>query len=423
MIYETVVAPTERVSNSLELKRALLTFDRVVLFDPDDREFFPPQSFFVAMGAPPFVGMNTGPVKPLGKAPGYDDAFQKLLDEFSVAGRQGLVDVVSSYDRSSSDLFTIGAVQMGGYPLNPRFLLWAFRNIARDEEVVSTALEGDEWLFSLPDETVQELAIQSAADGGINDDPAIAPIQRPLNRENLREEFSRIGRARIASVMKTIGFCASRNMVPFLGQASTGNIANRIASRANSVMDKVTEFDPFWATRSQVMRIGHSEYIDEAVLATMPVEEVLKLRTRAWGHQAAARDEMLQSIAAISADIGDTAEFQEKAQASISAYRKEAEELEQERANLRFQIKCEVAKAVALSGSGGGAEITGLLSQLQSGIGAAATLFAGCLYAIDKIKDYGPVSQQLKAAENEFRDKAGFGLHNFYEGIKQASRA
>lgn len=422
MIYETLFSPTEYVPSSLELKRALLTFDRVLLFDPDDRDFFPPQAFTIAMGMPPIFGMNIGPVKPLGKAPGYDDAFQRLLDEFSVAGRQGLVDVVSSYDRSSSDSITIGAVQMGGYPLNPRFLLWAFRNIARDEDVVSTALEGDKWLFSLPDEIVQELAIQSAADGGINNDPAIAPIQRPLNRESLREEYSRIGRARIASAMKTIGFCASRRMVPFFGHASTGKIAARIASRANKVMDAVTEFDPFWATRSQVMRIAHSEYIDETVLAAMPVEEVLKLRSRAWGHQAAARDEMLQSIAAISAEIGDAEDFQQHAQASVLAYRKEAEELEQERKSLGFQIKCEVAKVVALTGSGGGAGLTGLLSQLQSGIGAAATLVAGCLYAIDKIKDYRPVSEQLKAAEQEFRDKAGFGLHNFYEGLKHSTR-
>ncbi|WP_206526181.1 hypothetical protein, partial [Mesorhizobium sp. M7A.F.Ca.MR.148.00.0.0] len=102
MIYETLFSPTEYVPSSLELKRALLTFDRVLLFDPDDRDFFPPQAFTIAMGMPPIFGMNIGPVKPLGKAPGYDDAFQRLLDEFSVAGRQGLVDVVSSYDRSSS---------------------------------------------------------------------------------------------------------------------------------------------------------------------------------------------------------------------------------------------------------------------------------------------------------------------------------
>ncbi len=221
----------------------------------------------IAMGMPPLLGINIGPVKPLGKAPGYDDDFQQILDEFAIAGRQGLLDVTSSYDRSSSDSVTIGSVLAGGYPLNPRFLLWAFRNVARDEDVVSAALENDQWLFSLPDEIVQELAVKSAADGGINNDPAIQPIKRALKRANLREEYSRIGRARIASVMRTIGFCASRNMVPFFGQASSGNVANRIASRANSIMDKVTEFDPFWATRSQVMRIGHSEYIDEAVFS------------------------------------------------------------------------------------------------------------------------------------------------------------
>jgi hypothetical protein len=63
----------------------------------------------------------------------------------------------------------------------------------------------------------------------------------------------------------------------------------------------------------------------------------------------------------------------------------------------------------------------GILTQLQSAIGAATTLVAGC-YAADKIKEYSPVIAQLKASENEFKDDAAFGLHNFYGRIEASSK-
>ena len=55
----------------LEIKRALLTFDKVYLADPDDRELFPPQAFMTAIGMPPIMGISVGPVRPIGKLPGY----------------------------------------------------------------------------------------------------------------------------------------------------------------------------------------------------------------------------------------------------------------------------------------------------------------------------------------------------------------
>src|SRR5437660_12569919 len=131
MIYETFIAPKERPNTALEIKRALLSFDKIYIADPNDRDLFPPQAFMTAIGMPPLMGINTGPVRPLGKVPGYDSAFDKLMSDIDIARRQGLIDVIASYDRSMSDRATIGAVLMGGYPLNAQFMLWAYRNIAR----------------------------------------------------------------------------------------------------------------------------------------------------------------------------------------------------------------------------------------------------------------------------------------------------
>lgn len=45
----TLLAPTEAVTSSLEVKRALLTYDTVYIPHPEDREFFPKKALFPMM--------------------------------------------------------------------------------------------------------------------------------------------------------------------------------------------------------------------------------------------------------------------------------------------------------------------------------------------------------------------------------------
>ena len=294
MIYETFISPTERPTTSLAIKRALLSFDKVHVADPQDRDYFPPQAFAIAMGMPPIFGFNMGPVRPLGKVPGYDAAFDQTMSEVDRARREGLVDIVASYDRTTSDQFTLGAVLLGDYPLNPNFLLWAYRTIGRDNDVLTSAIADDRALFDLPDEMIGTLGLANCrADGGINDDPALPVLVGSLAREHLRETLSNIARARVASVIKSIGLCVSKKMIPFFDDAPYGAVAGRIAARANDVIDRVSEHDPLWAGRAQVLRIAHEEYIDDEILQRMPIDHVLQLRTKAWGEQASAREEML----------------------------------------------------------------------------------------------------------------------------------
>jgi hypothetical protein len=423
LIYETFISPTETPNTARELKRALLTFDKVHITDPRDRDLFPPQALSIAMGMPPIFGFDMGPVRPLGKIPGYDNAFDKLMDEIDYARRQDLVDVISSYDLSTSEQATIGAVLLGDYPLNSAFLLWAYRNLGRDMLTLKAALEGDEYLFSLADEDISAMEVASCrADGGINDDPALPALEGSLSREVLRSQFSNIARARLASVIKTVGFCASKRMVPMFGNAAYGAVAAQIARRANDVLDKVSDHDSYWSSRAQMLKVAHAEYIDEGVLDAMSIDDVLKLRTRAWGAQANAREELMTSIADLSKEIGDGEAFFAAARDRISNYRKKAEELEVQRASLGLKIKCDITTAAAGVVSGAAGSV-GFLTQLQSAIGVGTTLLAGCIYAADKIKDYAPAVQQLKAAEAEFKYDAAFGLHNFYCSLQSVSKA
>jgi hypothetical protein len=421
MIYEAFVAPKERPNSTLEIKRALLAFDKIHIADPGDRDLFPPQAFMMAMGMPPVMGINTGPVRPLGKARDYDDAFDRLMSDVDIARRQGLIDVVSSYDRSTSDKTTIGAVLLGDYPLNPRFMLWAYRNIGRDADVIKLAIAGDNELFGLSDDEIRSMEVANcSADGGINNDPALPLLEGNLAREDLRTTLSNIARARLGSVIKTIGFCVSKKMIPCFGESSYSALANKIALRANDVIDRVAAEDNFWASRAEVLRVAHEEYIDESILNEMSIDDVVKLRTSVWGKQANAREDMLRSIADLSKELNDKEGLREAARDRIVRYRKIAEELERERSSLKLKIKCDIGMAVAGMATAEGGVV---LSQMQTAIGAATTLLAGCAYTLAKIKEYGPVIQQLKAAEAEFKDDAAFGLHNFYARIDEVTKS
>lgn len=423
MIRSAYIAPTEFSMSSTQLKRALLTFDKIYLPDPGDRDIIPPQAFLIAIGFPPVFSMNRA-VRTLGKVGGYDNAFDRLLDEFADARRQGLIEIVSSYDLSTTtSTLTIGGVSMGEYPLNPQFMLWAYRAIASETEVMIQALRGDQTLMGLSDEVISALTSErAAADGGINDDPALPSLNGPLAREHLRDQFSSIARGRIASTMKSIGFCASKEMVPIFENESYERLVGVFSERASQAIDIVAEEDPYWHGRRRALNVVHEEYIDDEILSQMPVETVIGLRSKAWGKQAEARDELLIAVADLARDgVGD-ADFKGAVRSRIQNYRTRIDEVQKQRKSLSFAINCDLLK----SGGGAatsvmaGATASGMLTQMQTAMGAGTVLLAGCLWALEKVKEHKPAADELRAAEAELKGDVCFGLHNFYRNIGKA---
>lgn len=419
----TYIAPTEMPPSSLEIKRALLTYDKVVLSDPGDRDFFPPQLLFQAissgMGIPFLFGIDTGPVRPLGKVPNYDNDFDKLLEEINFARREGLIDVVSTYERETENRLTIGAVPTGGYPLDPTFMLYAYRNLARDNAALSCAISGDPLIASGSPELLSAIGGELArADLSVNDDPSLPMIDADLARPDLREVFSKISRARLASVIKSIGYCTEKQFVPSFRDPCYVNALGHIMARAVQAMDVVAEGDPYLILRSKVLDIVHSEYIDDDVLAQLSIDEVLRLRTKAWGTQAEARDRLLQSAAELAQECKTADFFEEEVRKRIAEYSASWDELLEERRQLNFMIKCDIigtgAKAAGFGLVGG---IAGTYAQLQSGIGAATLLLAGCLFAMDRLKEYKPMHERIVKAEEQFRDHVCFGLHDFHRRL------
>jgi hypothetical protein len=361
------------------------------------------------------LALPFGPVRPLGKSPDYDNEFDKLLEECKQARKDGVLDAISTYTHQNT--FTIGAVPMGDYPLNPQVVLAVYRALSRDNEFLITAIQNDGTLKKDAGYLQAITVSNCSADGSINNDPGTPLIKGDMSRPELRVELTDIARARLAAVIKTIGYCAARELVPFFSDAFHHNLSRKIITNANRVIDEVAAEDDYWINRSLALRVAHEEFLDEAVLDQMSIGDVLQLRTKAWGEQADARDGLMKSIAEISREVGPTNEFEEKCKEKIRKYRREAEKLERERSALKLKIKCEIGAGI------GGAVAAGTIAQVQTAIGAATVLLAGCVYALQKIKDYGPVHQKLKAAEEQFRDSAGFGLHEFYKTAPDTLRS
>ena len=96
----TLIIPTESPVAVDDIKRALITYEKVYLPSPDDRELIPPTSFMYAVsGGNPiasFIGLPMGPVRPLGKVDGYDDSFQKILTDCKDALAKNKIEVIST---------------------------------------------------------------------------------------------------------------------------------------------------------------------------------------------------------------------------------------------------------------------------------------------------------------------------------------
>lgn len=414
MIYECLIAPSESPNSLLEIKRALLTYDKVKLIDPSDRDVMPSNTFMSAIMGIPLFGMNMGAIRPMGKVLGYDEIFEKITQSCQPAIEQGLIEVISTYDiPSTQGNLTIGGVPTGGYPLNTQFVFWLYRNMSQDQQFLAQAISGSKKRLLENSKLTEELALKGLGDGGINDIPALPLISDTNLSKEQQECLTQIARARIASMIKYAGFCEMKELVPIFNGSVYGNIVAQLLNNAHTVLEEIEE-DHYWLRRNRVLELCHEEFLNEETLNSMSIGQVIKLRTKAWGEQAKSREALFSSVGEISLEIDSQSLFKVKARELIGKYRKDSESLIQERQNLHFKIKCEMGKATL----GGGIAFVGLLSQLSSPLTSMGlTLAAGGMWAFDKSKEYVPALRQLKSKEVELKRGAGFGLHEFYSRI------
>lgn len=239
MIYEALLVLNEFSPNGRDLKCALLTYDKVVLIDPSDRELIPRNAFMLAMGMPPIMGMDVGPVRPQGCVAGFADNFSQVLEDAGEAVKVGLLEVRSTFQQESKGQLTIGAIPTGGYPLNIPFVFWLYRSMANDQGFLNDAIKADQTdLINLvPDAST--LALSGRGDGKINDAEALPDLKCAFEDSQLQHSLTEIARGRLGAVVKYAGFCEAKNLVPIFSSRTYAAAIERLLNNAHSVFRRV----------------------------------------------------------------------------------------------------------------------------------------------------------------------------------------
>jgi hypothetical protein len=178
MIPDALIVPSECAPTSLDIKRALLSYNKVLIVSPSDRDVIPSRTFGLALGLPPIMSWEMGPVMPMGKAPGYDDDIDELANTFKQAISEGALEIISTYSEISPGSMLIGSVGIDNYPLNPQAVFWIFRSMAADQALMRAVVE-DTYLASLSNrDDVLALGLEGCGDGQINDIPGLGAYQQ-----------------------------------------------------------------------------------------------------------------------------------------------------------------------------------------------------------------------------------------------------
>lgn len=365
----------------------------------------------------PFFAMDTGPIRPLGKLPQYDEEFSKVLEEVKPAVLNGLIEVKSTYSLSETEgKAYLGAAPTGGYPLDPVSVFWLYRSMASNPDFLADAISHDAASLLKFSRMAPDLAPTGGGDGSINQIPALPLLDLDHCDDESRLKLTTIARSRLAAFIKYGGYCEAKTIVPIFQAPVYGRIAQRLINNAQAAFVEAEE-DRFWTKRNRVLELCHEEFIPNKALDGLSVKDVLRLRTKAWGRQAEAREELFGSVFELSQETGEYEDFSRKALSKIGEYRKASEEITRERKKLAFEIKCDLGKA-ALSGGTG---LAGLLSQIELPPGSVAlALVAGAIWGLDKSKSYVPQLRAIRAKEKDMKRGAGFGLHNFYSRIQDS---
>jgi hypothetical protein len=420
MIPDALIVPSECAPTSLDIKRALLSYNKVLIVSPSDRDVIPSRTFGMALGLPPIMSWEMGPVMPMGKAPGYDNDIDELANTFKQAISEGALEIISTYSEISPGSMLIGSVGIDSYPLNPQAVFWIFRSMAADQALMRAVVE-DNYLASLNNrDDVLALGLEGCGDGQINDIPGLPLIEDYYDDDDLRKAVSRICYARLGSVVKYVGYCQEKDVVPILPSEGYQNIVNRLLCNSSSIIQQNADpEDSFWVRLNRMQRVIHEDLVDASMLADAQVKDILRLRDARWQDTMTAKERLFESLRQLALDSKNDYEFSEKTTNEIAGYLAVAENLESEWKKIRLKLTCEVGVASITAAP----KIVGEITQISNGIGSAELiLIAGGVWFLQQVKELGSEIIQLQEREAKLKRGVGFGLTKAYPSLLRKSR-
>ena len=138
--------------------------------------------------------------------------------------------------------------------------------------------------------------------------PLPAEMAIPTSSAEIAEAVRTIAAARLGHLIKCIGICELAGMHPYSANRGVAGLMDLFNRRAREAFDVVAENSRVENAQyiSRVESVVFRSEMASTILDEMSFEEVLKLRSTAWGKEGQAREEFFRRALELAAECNDT---------------------------------------------------------------------------------------------------------------------
>ncbi len=337
-------------------------------------------------------GVSAGHVLPLGKVPNFDDIFEQLLINCKSAIRDSVLKIRPKPEFHQGVFFGMSPVPEGFPP--PQAIFGLLHHIAQDEEIFRATLYGLDLEQLLCSNLLEDVALGGSALGTLNDDLILPQFKFHENSET-NKSIRNLAAARLGALVRTALHCDLHGTIPLTSDQGYYAVTDRLRTRCGEVLLEVGQSEDN-IRFARLERLVFSEYIPEATLDALSFEDVLKLRTKAWGRYSKGRGQLFAELHKIAADVDNDKEFDQWLQRELQRFKNTAADLQHEHSKLKIKVFAEAGGAV--TAAIGSPELVEKLLGVDS---LHTALLLGSLMLI-RIKEYAPqIKDHLRAIEKQ----------------------
>jgi len=308
----------------------------------------------LAMGLPPIMSMDAGPIAPLGKRPNFDHEFDVILEKVGPAIDDGLVEIVSPSKPLSG--LTIGAVPMEDDSPNPQFVFQVYRLLAADLDFLSAAMPDPSEFSGLTDDQVADLAPTGSGHGKVSTCPDIASIQNGTFPSEQQQIAVRIACARIAALIKVLSYSHFNSADPICDSSYFMGLIHGLENNASQVFGEIpTEgHDGHHLTQRlfRLQAISIREQLPGKQLDELSIDQILSYRSKHWKNTINDRVNLSCRLREIAIDVEEVEQFHDIVKKEFDTYASKREELLHRWTNVRIRIACELGALMSANYAG-----------------------------------------------------------------------
>jgi len=419
MIANSIILPTEQPIDLQDIKRALLTYDKVYIPSPDDRELLPPNTYqnalFASFGLPSMpMGMPDGPIKPLGKIDNYDDIFEQVLNQCKNAIKQGSIEILGAPEYEES--FTIGATPMPPDTPNPFFTYINYRQISENLEFVELMSKGLEKVNLKEIKDIDKLIPtgRESEEQTVNDmkrPPKAILVNEKLTKDTL-DILSNLCHTRIGTLVKYLGYSFNKHLHPFTSDMGYANVISKLEYNFIGTVEHIQSDEDLLKQQKRLASLHNlilSEYIDPAKLDHLDISQVLKQRTKAWGKAQENRSKLITELNNIALDCEDDSKFEKACRTRFKAFLKQTSDYKHEIDKLKLMLLFDANLFFFMTGQ----EFL-LLEKILKAPSIETLLIVGSLGLKYAKQHLNSILDIVKKAE-ERREASGYAIYTNYK--------